>query len=750
MILNNKKGYVFSVTALIVGILLFAYLGSEFNSSNYEQTQEQINTRISQLDNEFLFVKESVLPQLVRYSSYYATEEFLDIISTDSLALSSMRGSHVNIQNSILELAINGTFDGTSRSAMDNKTINYLITSYEDFFNDFLLSNLTYSIEGARVYEKTPLQLAIEMEIDLNLEVQELDLEFSDTKFVDVSYSVEEFRDPNIALNINQSSAEILALERSGSTYGGEWTWDLFNETYENGYVTTFVYPEFKYTIGTSFLNSIANISHEGPYKNILSFLSFQYDKDSTPYDTKNFNTSHNLFTDTVFLATFDNVSSKIDETAYGRSLVTPLSCDNISGVNGKACNISTSVQISSLSLNSNSTMISFWVNYSSSGIIFNSSTLELEVDSSTRGLNISGKRNSMPDFSIDNINLTPNRWNNIIIHARENQGLEFLINSEIRYNQIIDGEFDTFEDISLSNAQFDEIVILNRSASNQEIAQLNQQRKALYLEYIDSLHTSGLSLYGGEKVDLNLSQKLNNSFNEFAAEFWFRAEEIDSPFNLLRLQNSSNSNYFQIELESTRINVSSNSFNNISSPVILDNNKYRHLLVQLKDSGYLEVYVNTQLVMNTTYTENIGNYDVATLLDENSQIVGLIDEFVLHNTSFSQREIEQHYFNFESSVGGCCNYFKMYNEDTHGFLVPDNNSISASLIPRWGEYNITLVSMTQKNLSLPSSANWYSQYVDACQILVYNLDNYVDTSNDIKVGEIGFNCRELIEEGVY
>lgn len=746
-----KRAYVFSLTALIVAVLLFAYLNSEFNDPKYLSNQERIDIRISQLDKEFLFVKESVIPQAVRFSTYYATKEFLNITLSNETFKNSLNNSHSNVQNVILNLAINGSFNNEFKPSMENRTVEYLMSYYEDFFEDSLISNFTYSINNGRVYEKTPLYISVQMEIDLLLRAEELDLEISDTKTVDVSFSVEEFRDPYLALNINDSTAEELALERSSPTYGGEWTWELFNDTYENGYVTTFVFPEYKYTLGTSFLRSFTNSTQRGLYKDIISFLSFQYEQDSTPYDTNNFNYSHLMYTDTLFIATFDNTSSSIDETNYGHSLFpSPTNC-NVSGVSGNACEITTPTEIVDLSISPNSSAISFWINYSGSGIIFNSSSLDIETNSTKQSLTIRGERDSLSDFVINNVSLTPNRWNNIIIHARDNS-LDFLINAEKRYSQYIEGSFESFENITLSNAEFDEITIINRSISNTEISRLTNERESQFLEYKNSLHTTGLGLYGYEEIDLSLSHVLNKSFNEFGVEFWYRASEIDSSFRVLRLENSTTSDFFEINLNSTNVEISSNSFNQISSNFDFDNNEYRQILIQLTNSNMLEVYVNTQLIMNVSFTDTIANYSHATLLDNSSKLQGVFDEFVLYNTSFFKNEIEEHYFNFESVVGGCCNYFKIYNENTHGVPVPDNNSISSPMVTNWDKFNLTLVTTRQKNSSFPSSASWYEKYVDPCIIYVYNLNNYVNTSDSdgVKPGDIGFTCQELIKEGIY
>lgn len=748
---RSKKGYVFSVTALIIAVLLFAFLNSRFYDPNYSLNQEQIDNRINQLDREFLYVKDSVLPQVVRFSHYYATQEFLNITANNESIRNSLNYSHINIQNSIMVLAINGTFNNTPNSAMQNRTVEYLMSSYEDFFEDFLISNFTYEIKNGRVYEKTPLFVSVQMEVDVRLEAKELDVEIFDTKIVDVSFSVENFIDPNIAFNINTSSAEKLLLERNSPTYGGDWTWDLFNDTFDKGYVTTFVFPEYKYTLGTSFLRAFTNSTQRGLYRDILSFLSFQHNQNSTPYDTKNFNITHNLYAHTLFLASFNNVSSRVDETSYNYPFIinSPNNC-TISGVSGRGCNITTPIGISGLRVDGNESMISFWINYTNPGVIFNSSTLSLEVDPTTQSLNIMGKRNGTSDFIITNVSLNPNRWNNILIHATPFNNLEFLVNSEIRYNQFIEGSFQTFKNISFSNAQFDEIVVLNRSVSSSEISKINRERNALFLDYIDSLHTSGLNLFGGEEVILNLSNRLNTSYNEFGIEFWFRAQSINSPFRILNLENSTD--FFEIYLNSTNIEINSTLFNRITPSFELDNNEYRHVLIQLTNANELQVYVNTQLILNETFTGSIGDYANATLLDRNSQMVGVFDEFVLYNTSFSQKEIEEHYFNFESVVGGCCNYFKLYNEANHGISLPDNNSIASPIVNSWDIYNITLVRADQKNSSFPTSAPWYGQYVDACIIYVYNLDNYADTSTsaNVKPGDIGFTCPDLIENGVY
>lgn len=741
---------------------MFAYLSSQFYSPRYLEFQEQTNIRISQLDREFIFVRDSIVPQVVRFSTYHATHEFINLLLEDETLRNSLNNSHRNIQNSIFELAINGSYQGINRPAMENRTIPHLLDFYVDFFNTSMVSDLEYTIINGRVFEQTPLQLSIQTEINLSLQARELDFNLFDQTLVKTSFSIEGIRDPKIGLHVNNATAEPIRRERTASSYTGEddWSWNLFNETFEEGLVTIFTYPEFRYTVGTSFLRSITNSTTRGLISDMLAFLSFQYERDATPYDTRNFNTTHTLYGPTLFLASFDNISSRVDETSYNFNLnLTGVDC-TVPGVSNNSCNLNNQLrEIENLELQGENATISLWVNYQNSGVIFNSSSLRLEVDNVTETLQVFGTKTQTPtSFEINNIRLRPNVWNNIIVHANSQNEIDVFINAELRYAQVISGGFEPITNIEIGNALFDEIKFINRSVSQRELSRIVSQRRATFLEYQESLYDYGLVLTGAERVDLNLSHVLNRTFDEFTVEFWIQIEELHGDLTILELSNSSLNRDFSISLNQSNVFIDASNGGipqqEVSSPVRLDDNRYKHVLVQIDSNNRITIHVNTQLLLNESFTVPIGNYSQSILFPNSHthQVRGILDEFVMYSTSFDEFEIHEHYYNFQSRVGGCCNYFKMFNPMTHGVTIPDTpfpNPISTVFVNIWGQNNISLEKIGQRNSSFPSSANWHNFSIDACQIFVYNTQSYVGLL-DAHAGETGRTCRELIEAGIY
>ncbi len=751
---NSKKGFVFSMLVIIGSIIMFIFLEAKFYNPNYDEIQEFDNTRILRISDEFTFMKNSVIPEVIRYSGFFATQDFIEILATDPTARVNAEGNYSYVQSKILELMLNGTFDGTNRVLMDDKSVNELMEFYTNFSNETLRVDYTYQLRGARIYEKTPLFLSIELEVLQKMDSYDLELVLEEPIVVDVSFPLNTFRDPQVLLYANQSSDEILTDAKSRASFGGEWDWDILNKTYEDGLVTIFTYPEYQYTIGTSFLRSIVNSTQKGKYFNILSFLSFEYDKDSTPYDTKNYNLSHQLFSQTLFLASFNDVSSIVDETSIINNLDVNLTGDDctISGVNQFGCRLNSLRPIENLNSDGSNFTFSFWINYSTSTTIVNSNAFSIITDSTTENATIQLETQSLGTRTLNGVRIKPNEWTNIIIHARDDGFIDVMINgvSQIQELLEIESSFDSFNEIEIGgDIFFDEIVFVNESLTENQISVLLSSREASFIEYDSSLFDSGLILTGNEQIILN-SSMFNQTYSEFATEFWLYLDKSPNA-ELLFFENTSSSNQFRINLSGNSLGVqiedSTDSTSFIKPNLNLYDGRYKHLIVQ-KQGTEIRVYLNSNLVHNETYNGDFGDFNYFQLFENNSNLSGLVDEFVLYNRSLSLEEIRAHYYNFKSEVGGCCNYFKMFNENKHG-LVNSNYSVSTIFLSNGSKFNLSLTTMGQKNSSFPATASWYGRQVDNCQIYIYNLQDYVDMAS-VKVGEFGNTCEELIQRGVY
>lgn len=751
---NSKKGFVFSMLVILGSLIMFIYLEATFHNPNYDDIQEFDNTRILRINDEFTFMKNSVVPEIIRYSAFFATQDLLEILATDAAARTNAKGNYSYLQSKMTELMINGTFDGSNRPLMDNKTVEDLMAFYSNFSNETLRVDYTYQIRGTRIYEKTPLFLSIEMELYQRMESYDLELVLEEPLIIDVSFPLNTFKDPQVLLYVNQSSDEILTDAKSRTSYDGEWNWDLLNETYEDGLVTIFTYPEYQYTVGTSFLRSIVNSTQKGKYFNILSFLSFEYEQDSSPYDTKNYDLGHEFYSNTLFLTSLNDVSTRIDESSYNNSFNVPIAGDDctIQGVNQLGCRLNNLRPIQNLDSSGSNFTFSFWINYTSSGTIIDSDGFMIQTDIATENATVELYTQTLGTRTLSGVRIKSGEWSNIIIQSRDDGFIDVMVNgvSQIQELLEIEDSLIAFDEIEVGgNVLFDEIVFVNSSLSINQIASLLSSRKAIFTEYDESLFGSGLKLTGNERIDLN-SSIINGTYTDFAIEYWFYLDD-SSVGDLANFQNSTSSNQFVINISNNDLQViiedTANQLSLKKSNLNLDDSSYKHLIIQLQ--GFeIQVFLNSVLIMDGTYNGEFGGYDTMRLFNTSSSLSGLVDEFVLYNRSLSSDEIRSHYYNFKSEVGGCCNYFKMYNPDKHG-LINTNFSSSTIFLSNGSKLNLSLTTMGQKNSSMPPTARWYGEQVDNCQIYIYNLQDYVDMSS-VKVGAFGNSCQELIERGVY
>lgn len=154
VLINSKKGYVFSILAIFIGILMYTFFQVQLQSTNYLDRQESIDSRVFQLDREYTFFRNSILPQLVRYSVFSSTNEFYDLLIGNEILRASFDKDYSNFQSSLVSATVFGqisqNIEGFESSivldGMENKTLPYLIEFYEDFFNNSLQADLTYEI----------------------------------------------------------------------------------------------------------------------------------------------------------------------------------------------------------------------------------------------------------------------------------------------------------------------------------------------------------------------------------------------------------------------------------------------------------------------------------------------------------------------------------------------------------------------------------------------------------------------------
>ena len=768
---KSKKGYVFSILAIFVGIVIYTFFQVQFESTNYLDRQESIDSRIFQLDREYTFFKNSILPQLVRYSVFSSTNEFYNELLGDEILRASFNKDYSNFQAALTSITLSGQInqdltgivDPIILDNMENKTLPYLIEFYELFFNNSLQANLTYEVIALRVYETIPMYITIDLEINLSLNSKELDFEIYDNNYlVRTSFSVEGLKDPQVALYGNNITAEPLRLEKDSPIYEGNWTPELFNATFNEGLVTTFEYPEFRYSLGTSFIRSLLNSTNRGVYGNILSFLSFEYNMNATPYDTANFNNTHTMYGTTIFLSSFDNISNIVDESSYNSQF--SVSCNDVIGVSGRGCGTDNQgLNLTDLSLDGSDFGISIWFNYSSNlvgeKILVETEDFNVTLNPQTQTLVFQGATDQFL-FSRDNISFRANRWNNLIITPSSRDEILLLINSEIRYFNPIRGHFPTIESIRIGDEgiEIDEVVIINKTLSGREISNFVTQRRASFIEYQESLYNYGFNFFNkSEFIDLNLTNRLNQTFDELTFEFWYRFREESQGGQLLFFENSTTGNFFELNLTqdsiSLRGEIGGDIFLSQTPPLSnVFNQRYTHLLVQINSSRGVEIFLNSQSIFleNSIFSGDLGNYGTARISSPNSFFIGVLDEFVIYNSNLLSHEINANFYNFKSEVGGCCNYFKMYNENTHQLANPFiRNALPTIFLSDIENYDSLNIILTNRTRDPPSDDPWENSLFDACQVYIYNMEQF-SRPNSVVSGDIGSRCFDLIRAGIY
>ncbi len=784
MAIKNKKAFAFSFISLFLVILIYYYANLQFGNDTFTSKTLISQNRIETINQEIIYFENNYLVDVFEVATYKTIDSLINNSINNSF-YNTYSSNYSKFNSLIYEGVTNGSFNGVQINSLDGYTINNLTQNFLNHLenNYFVLSN--YSASNFIVYEENPFSIVIQGDFNFEFKSQDNLASWSFDKTLISNINLYGQFEPYYFIigKLNYTSPEIDSVEQYSANLN--WTQDLFNDTIDNELANIYYEPNYKYTIGGSFLGNLFNKTY-GSYKNILGFWSFDYDyEENQIYDSSQNNFNSSFYGDARFISSLENHTLIRDQTSFKNSVT----------ISGSPLNDSNCIWFNCLSFDGVNDFISidnskgfdkefsFSIWFNSSSNLGNKTLISLRDNLFTNGIEIYLESNNSInfDFSCNSnlisynlpINVSNSRFNSLIggVSLITNEtylylnGLNLLTQdfshscTSLNFNEDINIGRNSFSPYNYFQGNIDEISFFSKKLSLSEISNLYYLVEAKEINYLDSFHDTAIEFNGKSFVNLSLNPSIQNFNNDnFSIGIWFNP--YSNNYNLFTFESE-----LSVGVNNSRLIISSNDGNSITlSNFIPVKNHFNYLLLSKSNSG-IDLYLNDKKTSIPLLTSDLDG-GLLTLGSEsypssdisNQNFTGLIDEFFILNKFSNNFDFEKQYYNFKSEMKGCCNYIIPLNPNKHSFNTlsfSDNTSYSSNLFFNYYfkniSYDITLYSVDNLTSDLPLE-NYYNLLFDQCMLDTYDIYSYDngDNINLIYEGANNFSCSQMIKMGIY
>ncbi len=788
--MKNKKGFAFSLFAFFLVFVIYGFGSLYFFEGDYGKMSSFNEARILYINNEISYFKDVYIKNVFSFSTYNTLESLILYSSNNSIDK-----DYKKFNDLMKEGLINGSFNSDFQTSMDNKTIVYFIDTFKDNFEENYRGNFNYQIENINVFDSDSYYISVQVGVIYNITTDDNISSWNIKDEFIVTVPVFDLTDPEFIIQDNQNyTLRPAEYYKSGSN----WSLELLNETISETFSSIYVEPNYKYSIGTSFVNRLLNFS-QSSYKDVSVFLSFDYDEEEKGvYDSSlNFNLSKH-FGNTRLLMNFDNESLEDFSSYENDGVDNGVSLENSDCVSGSCYTfngVSSYIDLGASSdyeFDTESFSVVTW---------FKTDNLNLEEgiigsyenDGSGKPFFILGVVDgklqgqigeaALGDLEKGGIVISQDYVNNSFWHqgvlVREGNLLELYVDgilSDIFSAELV--SFDsTMDNIYLGSqgkegnyfkGNIDEVGIYSKALTSEEISDMYLEKKVKFVDYKDSLYEKSIKFDGiDDYVQTNINSQLDLQNSNFTIELWLkRISNISNSEFILGSFDNFNKQEFSLNFEDGKFKFSLlntlDNFFNVSSISQIENDKWTYIaLTYNTTSDEISIFYNGVLENKTSFSGSVEDLDSNIFLgghqNSSSNFSGYIDEFKVYNRLLTKDEIIINYYNYDSSSKGCCNYINLINPNKMGYnSLTYNDDISYSSKLFYDYYkrgedfkNISLVSFD--NITSDTiSENYYNLKLDFCLMNAYNVYDYVD---DLIIfeGENDTNsCSSLIRKGIY
>ncbi len=662
MVLNStKKGIAFSILALFLSFLIFAFAALYMYDEDYARLAQFKETRTSFVNNEISYFKNSYMPNLMKFSLYNA----IDVIVENETLLRSVNGNHSKLNSYIKEAVLNGTINGTIRPEMTGKTFTYFLNGFESDFNRNVKGNFSYEIIDINVFEKNTYYLSFQILANISAFAKiysDQNVTWDSVHQTVVSIPIFDLRDPEFTLHAlpGRNDFKVRPFEIYGAS--NNWNIDLFNDTIANVLSAVYVEPNYKYPIGSSFLNRMLNVEEISSYRQTLSAISFDHDEDvGHVFDSTLISPFFKHYGNTRLLMNFNNGTvsgtSVDDLSAYENSGNTIGTVDCfVYGRTDFGCDFdgSSIIEVSRDDLNLNNTnqvSISAWINPTWHHDILNPNNvseifrygsgtgevIDLRIKNFKLQMEI-GDHNGGNFYQFNSTeNIILNKWSHIVGVFNGDTGIGRLY---VDGKLVNPGQFGSFQNAtpiinfvqSTPNVgigdqsgplnehfrgKIDEIAVYSKALSPEEISYLYGENKAKFIDYKDSLYVKGIEFDGiDDYVSLDNASNENpifdNIIHQRTIEVWFKPYDVSRTTPQIIYEEGGTVNGFNIFLNNSRLYVgafsATNSFDGTWLNSLITSNNWHYVVLSYDNvtTGQFEFYLNGHLINNATAPTNI------------------------------------------------------------------------------------------------------------------------------------------------
>lgn len=784
-IINKKKAFAFSFVALFLSFLIFAFGSLYLFQGEFTKDYTFKEARILNLNNEIKYFKEVYFKNSLGFSLYNVLDSLINY--TSITPEDDLERNYTKLNALIFEGLLNESFKSVPQTSLENKGIEYFVEMFQQSFEENQKGNFGFDILRINVYEEAPYYVSIQLLVSFNITTFDNVSSWNSVESMRLSVPIIDLDDPEFLIygGFNYS---IRPIEFYKPTLN--WSFEIFNESINEVYSSVYLESSHRYTLGSSFLKRLFNIS-ESSYKNVIGFWSFDYDEDEEGiWDSSLRNQDGRFYGSSKLLLNFNNEIPK-DITAYNNVVVEygDVNCSK-RGVRGFGCGFDSSGDFLEVvskpqipDRNENYT-VSVWVNVDDFSVDYGSGwngfIFSRGSEAVRQGHHVALKTDGslyVTHYAEDHdtgVDLVTGRWYNIVDVYNGTHDIVYIngvLNTTIKLGGTLDitntnikigrhANVDSF----YFDGRIDEVAVYSQVLSDSEISRIYKEKKALMVDYVESYNGLGIR-FDGVNSSVGVEQDVFDVLNdELTIEVWIKPNYVTQKQILFSILLDTLQDYIEISIDNMEeINFVSNhqaGEDLLSVQSVIEEGK-NHYLVFVFNETEKQIYHNGKkigesfgldelLMSSQNITFGAGGFGTADFFN------GIIDEVKIYNRTLSENEINLNYYNYKSISKGCCNYVTLVSPNKMGYntlAYSDKVSYSSKAFydyyNRGKKYNLTLYEITNITSS-QIDEEYYNFRFDLCMMGAFQVFNF-DTNPKIIPGDsYSAFCSELVSRGIY
>ena len=722
MAIKNKKSLVFSIISIIISTFLLIFLDSYFFESSFSEKSLYENQRVNSIDSEFKYLKNSLIDEYLTKATFRSFEY---IFLNNTILNDIKTNNNFEYLNEIVKnLTLTGTYKTNRILYLNQSNFNYSFNEYKKSFEENFHLNFEYKIIDYYIEESNPYFLKSYIIINYTIDTFDNVSDWSIVEEKQYDVSILGLYDPLFFENGFNITLKTLLSRPEDYTWNIE---DFKEDILNNTHMYSYYEPNYKYTIGNSFINSLLGKKITS-YDNVVFNANFDFDYTNGKqkvFDNSQNNNPIKIYSDVLLYLNFDETNENLMEhnITINDLVITNQNCYILN------CTEKMEIDLENKELEEFTLMFKF--TNSSNEKILQSNIINITHNNSLIELDLI-------DDSKVSISYEENKMNFLSIKYRQDE-VRIFLNSELIFSSFKRRNAKLIDKILFDNSFFDDIVLNSVSLENSQILNSYRDRKFLIPNYILDKYNYAFNF----KKDHNLSSDLNYNLKdeEYSFLFLIRPEDFVNN-NIIDFYDSSGNSFFNVNIKNYMLNISG------LDPIQIVPS-FWYLILLNKEGNSYGVYLNSK---------KIGALNINSILEKIviENYTGLFDEIKFRNKSLEDWHIEDTYYNFNSIEKGCCNYVLLVNSNKFGFnktKYSDNISYDSLMffdyVNKGTVPNISLYTDISGLTQSDTIKHYYNFKLNYCIGELFTIATTLIL--DVYPGEINTSsCYDLVKKGFY